>query len=153
MAAASLSPALRLGCTASVVSTILAAVAKHGTIGLMRSMHSALTRQDIPVRINAIAPSWTATGMVMEQVFKKFGVYTQSSDVVARAAAMLMADESRSGHLIHVDRGVYKEVDEAYLLPAFDSLMHKDTANEDDTFWRVAEAYAEASKQNAQAAA
>ncbi|KAI0441845.1 short chain dehydrogenase [Xylaria telfairii] len=115
-------------------------VAKHGTIGLVRGMHKALTVQSVPVRINGVAPSWTGSGIVMEQMFKSIGVYTQPPDAVARAAAMLMADESRRGHLIHVDHGIFKEVDEALLLPTYDTLPHKDTVNEDEAMGRMVEA-------------
>lgn len=103
-------------------------------------MHRALTVQNVPVRINGVAPSWTGSGIVVEQVFKNIGVYTQPPDAVARAAAMLMADESRRGHLIHVDHGLYKEIDEALLLPAYKTLPHKDTINEDEAMGRMAEA-------------
>ncbi|KAI0453918.1 short chain dehydrogenase [Xylaria acuta] len=116
------------------------AVAKHGTVGLVRGMHAALTVHSVPVRINGVAPSWTGSGIVVEQLFKKIGVYTQPPDAVARAVAMLMADESRRGHLIHVDHGVYKEVDEALLLPTYNTLPHKDTASEDESMGLMVEA-------------
>ncbi|KAI3319893.1 putative 15-hydroxyprostaglandin dehydrogenase [Xylariaceae sp. AK1471] len=115
-------------------------VAKHGTIGLMRGMHQALEVQNVPVRINAVASSWTGTGMVSEQLLTELGIYTQSPTVVARAAAALMTDESRRGHLIHVDHGVYKEIDEAVMLPAYNSLSHRDTTSEDESMGRITEA-------------
>lgn len=108
-------------------------MAKHGVIGLMRCMHQALKVHKVPVRINAVAPSWTGSGLVPEKYLTRLGIFTQSPDVVARAAAGLMVDKSRSGHLIHVDHGIYKEVDEAVFLPAYDGLPHPDTANEDDS--------------------
>ncbi|KAI1195697.1 short chain dehydrogenase [Nemania serpens] len=113
------------------------AVAKHGTIGLMRGLHTVLNSQGVPVRVNAVAPSWTGTGMVPEQAFNSAGVYTQTPDVVARAAALLMADESHRGHLIHVDHGVYKEIDEALMLPTYRSLLHEGTTNEDESMGKV----------------
>ncbi|TRX90532.1 hypothetical protein FHL15_008505 [Xylaria flabelliformis] len=116
------------------------AVAKHGTVGLVRGMHAALTAQNVPVRINGVAPSWTGTGIVIEQLFQKLGLYTQPPDAVARAVAMLMADESRRGHQIHVDHGIYKEIDEALMLPTYNTVPHKDTVGEDETVGRVREA-------------
>ncbi|KAI1190356.1 short chain dehydrogenase [Nemania serpens] len=113
------------------------AVAKHGVIGLMRGLHVTLQSQNVPVRVNAIAPSWTGTSMVPQQLFNSAGVDTQTPDVVARAAAMLMADESRRGHLIHVDHGVYKEIDEALMLPTYRTLLHENTINEDEASGRV----------------
>ncbi|KAI0431291.1 short chain dehydrogenase [Xylaria sp. FL1042] len=112
-------------------------VSKHGTIGLMRGLHSVLTVQDAPVRINALAPSWTSTGIVIDELFKQFGVYTQPASAVARAALKLMADESRRGQLIHIDHGVYKEVDET-LLNTYNTFSHKDTISEDDAMGLMA---------------
>ncbi|KAI0467311.1 major facilitator superfamily domain-containing protein [Xylaria cf. heliscus] len=112
-------------------------VAKHGTVGLVRGMHSALAAESVPVRINGVAPSWTGTNMVLETTFKKVGIYTQPPVAVARAVAKLMADESRRGHLIHVDHGVYKEIDEAVLLPTYYTIPHKDTLKEDDAMGQV----------------
>ncbi|TGJ81273.1 hypothetical protein E0Z10_g7496 [Xylaria hypoxylon] len=114
-------------------------VSKHGSLGLMRGLHSALTVQNVPVRINAVAPSWTAGGMVVEELFNSLGIYTQPASAVARAVVNLMADESHRGHLIHVDHGVYKEVDEALMLPTYNTLRHKDTADEDESMGRAAE--------------
>jgi hypothetical protein len=68
--------------------------------------------------------------MVPEELLGKLGIHTQTPAVVARAVVLLMADESRRGHLVHVDHGVYKEIDEAVMLPAYRGLMHKDTASE-----------------------
>ncbi|KAI1150403.1 short chain dehydrogenase [Nemania diffusa] len=104
---------------------------KHGTIGLMRGMHAALTAQSLPVRVNAVAPSWTSSSIVREPDFARAGVYTQAPGAVARAALGLMADGGRRGHLVHVDHGVCREVDEAVMLPAYDALLHEGTMNED----------------------
>ncbi|KAI1117749.1 short chain dehydrogenase [Nemania sp. NC0429] len=111
------------------------AVAKHGAIGLMRGLHAALGAQDATattVRVNALAPSWTGSGMVPAEPFNSAGIHTQTAGDVARAAAGLMADGARRGNLVHVDHGVYKEVDEALLLPAYRSLLHAETLDEDE---------------------
>ncbi|KAI0104241.1 putative 15-hydroxyprostaglandin dehydrogenase [Nemania sp. FL0031] len=106
-------------------------IAKHGAVGLMRCMHSSLALHAVPIRINALAPSWTASGMVNERAFNAAGVHTQTPATVARAAAKLMADGAHQGHLIHVDHGVYKEIDEALMLPTYRSLCYEGTVDED----------------------
>ncbi|KAI8627599.1 putative 15-hydroxyprostaglandin dehydrogenase [Xylariaceae sp. FL1651] len=116
------------------------AVAKHGTVGLLRCMHRVFEMQDVPIRINAVAPSWTDTGMVPETLLGPLGISTQSPTTVARVAAMLMADETRRGHLIHVDHGRYKEIDEAVMLPAYLSIVPQDTIDEDESMGRIAAA-------------
>ncbi|KAI0409354.1 short chain dehydrogenase [Xylaria palmicola] len=116
-------------------------VAKHGVIGLMRGLHSALAVHKVPVRVNAVAPSWTMTGLVQEETCEKAGVRAQPPGAVARAVVMLMADESRRGHLIHVDHGEYKEADEALLLPAYTTLRHKNTADEDKSMGLMVDAF------------
>lgn len=74
----------------------------------------------------------------MEQI----GVGLQPASAVGRAAALLMADGSRNGHMIHVQLGKYKEIDEAVLLPAFESIKGPDYPGEDDVFRRLLEALA-----------
>ncbi|KAI1180975.1 short chain dehydrogenase [Nemania sp. FL0916] len=121
------------------------AVSKHGVIGLMRGMHASLSHPSppspspSPIRINAVAPSWTATGMVIQDIFDRMRIYIQPASAVARGVAKLMADDSHRGHLVHIDHEVYKEADEAVMLPAYYSLMHKDTDNEDEVLARVRE--------------
>jgi NAD(P)-dependent dehydrogenase (short-subunit alcohol dehydrogenase family) len=106
----------------------------------MRGMHRALQIHDVPVRVNAVAPSWTGSGLVSTPGLAKLGVYTQPPEAVARAAAVLMADGARRGHLVHVDHGLYKEIDEAVLLPAYESLPHEDTTNEDEAMGMLLDA-------------
>ncbi|KAI0517751.1 putative 15-hydroxyprostaglandin dehydrogenase [Xylaria bambusicola] len=106
-------------------------VSKHGTIGLIRGLHTALAAQDIPVRINGLVPHWTASGIVQEELFKELGIYTQPASAVARAAVKLFADESRRGQLIHVDHGVYKEVDET-LLQVYETFQHEESTGGDE---------------------
>jgi hypothetical protein len=49
---------------------------------------------------------------------EKIGVELQPASLVARGAALLMTDSSRHGNVIYIERGVYKEVDDAVLVPA-----------------------------------
>lgn len=86
--------------------------AKHGVLGLMRGLVPIL-QPDIPIRVNAIAPSWTRTGLLPEGVVEKFtGVPTQSADVPARSVAILMADPQRNCQLIYSVEGRYYEAEE-----------------------------------------
>jgi NAD(P)-dependent dehydrogenase (short-subunit alcohol dehydrogenase family) len=39
-------------------------MAKHGVLGSVRSLHSALAAAELDVRVNGIASNWTVTGMV-----------------------------------------------------------------------------------------
>lgn len=69
----------------------------------------------------------------------KIGVEIQTAEAVARGAAYLMADTSRNGNVIHVQLGKYKEIDEAVLLPAFESIKGPDYPGEDEVLRRLQE--------------
>lgn len=104
------------------------ATAKHGVLGLMRGL-TALLQPDIPIRVNAISPSWTSTGLVPEGFVEKVaGVPSQPASVVARSVAILMADRQRSGQLIYSVNGKYSEA-EGILLQAAKDIVGD--ANED----------------------
>lgn len=104
------------------------ATAKHGVLGLMRGL-TALLQPNIPIRVNAISPSWTATGLVPEGfVAKAAGIVSQPASVVARSVAILMADAQRSGQLIYSVDGKYSEA-EGTLLQAAKDIVGE--ANED----------------------
>ena len=94
--------------------------AKHGVLGFMRGIVPLLL-PDIPIRVNAIAPSWTRTGLVPEGAIEQYaGVGTQSADVVARSVAVVMADEKRNGQLIYSAEGKYSEAEGTLLKAAVD---------------------------------
>ena len=59
------------------------ATAKHGVLGLMRSLVDQL--QPLGIRVNAIAPSWTDTRIVPREALAKVGVKVQGAEVVARS--------------------------------------------------------------------
>lgn len=93
---------------------------KHAVLGLMRGLLPILL-PDIPVRVNAIAPSWTTTGLVPEQVVEKVaGIGTQTPVAVARSVAILMADGQRNGQLIYSVEGKYSEIEGLLLKTAAD---------------------------------
>ncbi|KAE8347735.1 hypothetical protein BDV24DRAFT_170760 [Aspergillus arachidicola] len=86
------------------------ATAKHGVLGLMRSLVGQLPGH---VRVNAIAPSWTTTGLVSAEFLASLGVITQDPGVVAKSVAFLFAESTRDGHLIYSWEGNYKEIEQA----------------------------------------
>ncbi|KAL1960610.1 hypothetical protein VTO42DRAFT_7189 [Malbranchea cinnamomea] len=92
------------------------AVAKHGVLGLMRSLIPNIQQVELPIRINAIAPSWTETGIVPRNLLEAAGAAVQSADVPAKSAVLLMADGNRQGELIYSRDGKFKEVENSLLL-------------------------------------
>lgn len=106
----------------------------------MRGMRQVIEEEKLPVRINAVAPSWTQTGVVPEKIMNDLGVKTQPPSVVARGAALLMADDTRKAHLLRIDQGRYDEIDEAVLLPTYESLLREGDVLEDTTLLRMMEA-------------
>ncbi|GME23929.1 Short-chain dehydrogenase reductase sdr protein [Neofusicoccum parvum] len=90
-------------------------VAKHGVWGLMRCLAQQLADAKLPVRINAIAPSWTASGMVDGAEVAALGGEVQTPDAAARSALFLMADAAGPhGLLIQSHAGRYKDVEAAF---------------------------------------
>ncbi|KAJ9662631.1 hypothetical protein H2198_001303 [Neophaeococcomyces mojaviensis] len=92
--------------------------AKHAVLGLMRGLVPMLL-PDIPIRVNSISPSWTATGIVPKDVVEKVaGIATQTPAAVARSVAILMADKQRNGQLIYSVEGKYSEIEGVLLKTA-----------------------------------
>ncbi|KAK7741073.1 hypothetical protein SLS62_010931 [Diatrype stigma] len=133
-----------LGCSIGAMQRFRAVdycASKHGVLGFMRGLRQVLEEAKVPVRVNATAPSWTQGGMVPEKILAQLGEPLQSPAAVARGAALLMADGARQGHVLHIARGRYKEVEEAVLLPAYEKdVLYEDTNIEDDTLRRVLDA-------------
>ena len=74
---------------------------------LTQHLHHAL-----PLRINAIAPSWTATGIIPPGAVGAIGeAEFQSSDVPARSAVLLMADGKRHGEMVFSEKGKFVELE------------------------------------------
>lgn len=77
----------------------------------MRSLTSHL-HPNLPIRINAIAPSWTDTGILSPAVLAAVGEGNyQSADVPARSVTVLMADKQRHGELVYSERGHFKDLE------------------------------------------
>ncbi|KAJ4376939.1 hypothetical protein N0V86_006377 [Didymella sp. IMI 355093] len=84
---------------------------KHAVLGLMRSLTGHL-HPNLPLRINAIAPSWTDTGILSPAVIAALGDGNyQSADVPARSVTLLMADSKRHGELVYSERGQFKDLE------------------------------------------
>lgn len=88
-----------------------AATTKHAVLGLMRSLTGHL-HPNLPIRINAIAPSWTDTGILSPAVLAAIGEGNyQSADVPARSVTLLMADKRRHGEMVYSERGLFKDLE------------------------------------------
>lgn len=92
------------------------AAAKHGVLGLIRSLSKNLQPtlsppSTQPIRINGVAPGWTATNIMPPALRGVLGDDIQSPDVVARSVLVLMADQKRHGELVYSDRGRYWDIE------------------------------------------
>lgn len=91
-------------------------VAKHGVLGILRGLYTDLMHVDFSesertkIRLNAISPSWTATGVVPRDVLMSMGVEVQDPEVVARSVVMLFTDSARHGEVIYSWEGRYCEI-------------------------------------------
>ncbi|KAB8338729.1 hypothetical protein FH972_021674 [Carpinus fangiana] len=103
---------------------------KHAVLGLMRGLAGHL-HPHLPIRINAIAPSWTATGIIPRSAVEAAGVAIQEPSAVARTVALLMADEARNQQLIYSNEGRFAEI-ETDLLAEADRLRPKESSEEED---------------------
>ncbi|CAG9938651.1 unnamed protein product [Clonostachys rosea f. rosea IK726] len=132
---ASASSFQRFGCTDY-------GVAKHGVLGLIRGLHLNLKVLNPAIRINGIAPNWTETGIATQRITEAIGAKLQGTDVPARSAAILMADESRKGQLIFSVHGRLIEVEEALLLKSVnEGLIREYLPEEEFAFDKLADVY------------
>lgn len=118
------------------------ATAKHGVLGFGRGLVPLLKAAKLPIRVNTLAPSWADSSVLpdLKGMMDSISVEVQPAEAVARAAVCLMADASRNGHVVHVQRGKYQEIDEAVLLPAFESIKGGDYPSEDEVLQMLQEA-------------
>ncbi|KAF5594365.1 levodione reductase [Fusarium subglutinans] len=113
--------------------------AKHGVLGWGRGLVPLLAAAQLPIRVNTLAPSWTDSSVLpsLKALLDAINVELQPASVVARCAAFLMADSSKNGQLVHIERGKYAEIDEAVLLPTFGKIKSDDYPWEDDVLDRL----------------
>ncbi|WPG98927.1 putative oxidoreductase ykvo [Acrodontium crateriforme] len=103
--------------------------AKHSVLGFMRGNvtnlnNLATSSPHAPrIRINAIAPSWTSTGMVNEAQMAALGIKCQSAEAVALLVALLMVDETRQGQMIYSSLGRFWEIEEGVLLKQVEGIV------------------------------
>ncbi|KAI6900174.1 hypothetical protein KC318_g8514 [Hortaea werneckii] len=111
--------------------------AKHGVLGFMRGLLPALDAAGLPIRVNALAPDWTATGIIPPQLVGILGDQIQGPEVVAKAAALCMVDQARQGQLIYSRGGVHREVEEEVLMPAGREIVGKGGQGDDAMLERM----------------
>ncbi|KAJ5239679.1 hypothetical protein N7468_004298 [Penicillium chermesinum] len=125
-------------------------IAKHGVLGIMRGLVNKLKGE---VRLNAVAPSWTDTGIISADLLKQVGVTTQPPEAVARSVAFLFADSTRHGDVIYSWDSQFREVNNAPggLLEAAENIL-PNVASEESVMGKVLElfrAQAEEARQKA----
>ena len=81
--------------------------AKHGAIGLMRSLRKTLIDADQPIRTNAICPWMTRTRLAqgMEQAWAKAQLPSNEPVDVAAVIAGVMVDSTLNGASLYVESG------------------------------------------------
>jgi NAD(P)-dependent dehydrogenase (short-subunit alcohol dehydrogenase family) len=130
------------------------AVTKHAVLGYARGIYSVFHKAGIPIRVNSLAPSWTATGLAPDGVLEAAQIPYQKPTVVARSAALLMADPTRDGECIYSSQGRYREVDNAILLPCVDTIINGEEEAHDKSLTTIMEYGAKLrAARNAQSAA
>ncbi|CAI7620643.1 unnamed protein product [Penicillium discolor] len=113
-------------------------VTKHGVLGLIHGIGYQLEGK---VRLNAVAPSWTATGVVPTPFIEDLGVTVQGPEVVANSVALLFSDHQRHQDVIYSWDGKYLEVNNATggLLAATNGIL-LNSANEESVMRKMVEA-------------
>ncbi|CAG8276600.1 unnamed protein product [Penicillium salamii] len=113
-------------------------IAKHGVLGMLRGVGSRLEGK---VRLNAVAPSWTDTGMVPKDFIESLGVAVQAPEVVAKSVVRLFGDPKCHDEVIYSWDGNYLEVNKADggLLQTAGELI-PNTANEDSVMVKLSAA-------------
>lgn len=85
-------------------------IAKHGVLGMIRGLVTAFQGR---IRLNAVAPSWTATGIVSRGFLESAGVVPQTPEDVAKSVVLLFVDAQRHGEVIYSWDGLYREINNA----------------------------------------
>ena len=92
------------------------AASKAGVIGMTKTWAKEFARKGVPVRVNAIAPGYIMTDMMLtvpEELLRKFAGLTMlgrlgQPDEIAKAALFLASDDSSyvTGHVLSVNGGM-----------------------------------------------
>ncbi|PSN59574.1 NAD(P)-binding protein [Corynespora cassiicola Philippines] len=112
--------------------------AKSGVLGFGRGFARLIDAAGLPIRVNTLAPSWTATQVLpdLKDLLAAVSQSCQPTSVVARAVAYLMADKTRHGDVIFVCEGKYTEIEKAVLAPAYESIKG-DSLSDDEVLAKV----------------
>ncbi|KAJ5921994.1 hypothetical protein N7516_009697 [Penicillium verrucosum] len=112
-------------------------VAKHGVLGIIRGIGSQLEGK---VRLNAVAPSWTATAVVLTAFIEGLGVAVQGPEAVAKSVALLFSEQQHHQDVIYSWDGKYLEVNNAKggLLAATEGIL-VNSANEESVMRKMVE--------------
>lgn len=112
-------------------------ITKHGVLGLIRGVGYQLEGK---VRLNAVAPSWTATGVIPTAFIEDLGVAVQGPEVVARSVGLLFSDQQRHQDVIYSWDGKYLEVNNAKggLLAATNGILGN-SVNEESVVRKILE--------------
>lgn len=84
--------------------------AKHGVLGILRGLTDDLAVASCGVRLNAVAPSWTATGLVPREVVEGLGARVQEPEAVARGVLSLFCGTERHEELVYIWDSRYFEI-------------------------------------------
>ncbi|KAI9055498.1 hypothetical protein LZ554_000449 [Drepanopeziza brunnea f. sp. 'monogermtubi'] len=111
--------------------------AKHGVLGFGRGYARLMSAAGLPIRVNTLMPSWTATNLMPDIGGVVAGVSNpntvQDGLVVARAAAYLLINQAqRQGDVVFVCRGRYTEIERAVLAPAYEAIKGDPAEPSDD---------------------
>lgn len=114
------------------------ATAKHGVLGFVRGMVQNLSDLKQNLRINAVSPSWTTSGLVSESLCEAVGTVAQPPSAVALTVAFLMAGSSSwHGRMIYSRDSKFVEVEENVLLPAGLEVVGGKGQDEETIFRRI----------------
>ena len=107
-------------------------------MGFGRGFARLIYAAGLPIRVNTLAPSWTATQVLpdLKDLLAAVSQSCQPTSVVARAVAYLMADKTRHGDVIFVCEGKYTEIEKAVLAPAYESIKG-DSLSDDEVLAKV----------------
>jgi len=125
---------------------------KHGIWGFVRGVAAGLRSPQNPVagiRINAVGPDWTESGLVPRQFIEAAKLSAQGPEVVARKVALLFADEARQGQFVYSVDGKYYELESAVFAPATKTITSVRQVHEPLNSADFAEAVEKVSKQSA----
>ncbi|KAK9848158.1 uncharacterized protein MYU51_017155 [Penicillium brevicompactum] len=110
--------------------------AKHGVLGMLRGFGSRLEGK---VRLNAVVPSWTDTGIIAKEFVESLGISTQEPVVVARSVVHLFGNQKCHVEAIYSMNGNYWEINKAEqgLLRAVENML-PDAGNEEAVMQKIA---------------